>query len=160
MTTLFSLLHASLSKTIVELAPQQGWVLPDPLPAFTVEAPRDPKHGDIATNIALTLAKSLGNNPRATSKSPLSHNVKAPPCRYSIQSSSLSAPSPPSGVNDIESIRAPDVGTTSCVTEKQRVSRLSTANRLKRPPPVRSQDNGAFSPTLRTDQANPGPKVA
>ncbi|MDA5193314.1 arginine--tRNA ligase [Govanella unica] len=32
---------------------------------FTVEPPRDPSHGDLATNVAMVLAKPAGSNPRA-----------------------------------------------------------------------------------------------
>ncbi|SIQ81632.1 arginyl-tRNA synthetase [Rhizobium sp. RU35A] len=32
---------------------------------LTVESPRDPSHGDVATNAAMVLAKPLGTNPRA-----------------------------------------------------------------------------------------------
>ncbi|MCR9256089.1 MAG: arginine--tRNA ligase [Alphaproteobacteria bacterium] len=41
-------------------------VLPEgvPLDRFTVEPPRDPSHGDIATNAAMTLAKPAGRKPR------------------------------------------------------------------------------------------------
>jgi len=31
----------------------------------TVEPPRDPAHGDLATNAAMVLAKAAGTNPRA-----------------------------------------------------------------------------------------------
>lgn len=31
----------------------------------TVEPPRDPSHGDLATNAAMVLAKPAGTNPRA-----------------------------------------------------------------------------------------------
>src|SRR5271170_2028529 len=34
-------------------------------PIFTVEAPRDPGHGDAATNLAMVLARSEGKPPRA-----------------------------------------------------------------------------------------------
>ncbi|HEV2281698.1 MAG TPA: arginine--tRNA ligase [bacterium] len=37
---------------------------PDPLPAFEVEPPRDPRHGDYAANAALVLARTLGRPPR------------------------------------------------------------------------------------------------
>jgi arginyl-tRNA synthetase len=57
-------IRAVLRQKVVELAPQEGWALPEPLPNFTVEAPRDPKHGDIATNIAMVLTKPLGKPPR------------------------------------------------------------------------------------------------
>jgi arginyl-tRNA synthetase len=33
--------------------------------AVTVESPRDPSHGDLATNAAMVLAKAAGTNPRA-----------------------------------------------------------------------------------------------
>lgn len=33
--------------------------------AVTVEPPRDPSHGDLATNAAMVLAKPAGTNPRA-----------------------------------------------------------------------------------------------
>ena len=33
--------------------------------AVTVEPPRDPSHGDLATNAAMVLAKAVGQNPRA-----------------------------------------------------------------------------------------------
>ncbi|MFN5778259.1 MAG: hypothetical protein ACK44O_02135, partial [Novosphingobium sp.] len=32
---------------------------------MTVEPPRDPSHGDLATNAAMVLAKPAGLNPRA-----------------------------------------------------------------------------------------------
>ena len=32
---------------------------------ISVESPRDPSHGDVATNAAMVLAKPLGTNPRA-----------------------------------------------------------------------------------------------
>ncbi len=38
--------------------------LPRPLPAFEVEPPRDPRHGDYAANLALVLAPVLGRPPR------------------------------------------------------------------------------------------------
>ena len=34
----------------------------------TIERPRDPTHGDLATNLALTLAKQLGQKPRAVAE--------------------------------------------------------------------------------------------
>src|SRR6266545_725965 len=35
---------------------------------ITLERPRDPTHGDVATNLALTLAKKLGQKPRAVAE--------------------------------------------------------------------------------------------
>ncbi len=37
---------------------------PAPLPPFDVEPPRDPRHGDYATNLALVLAQAFGRPPR------------------------------------------------------------------------------------------------
>jgi len=36
--------------------------------AVELERPRDPAHGDVATNLALTLAKSLKQKPRAVAE--------------------------------------------------------------------------------------------
>ncbi|NTU77552.1 MAG: arginine--tRNA ligase, partial [Alphaproteobacteria bacterium] len=36
-----------------------------PVPSFVVEPPRDPAHGDLATNVAMMLAKPAGKPPRA-----------------------------------------------------------------------------------------------
>ncbi len=38
--------------------------LPEPMPKLVIEAPKDKQHGDFATNIALVLAKQVGQNPR------------------------------------------------------------------------------------------------
>ncbi len=50
---------------------------PDPLPAFEVEPPRDPRHGDYATNLALVLAQPLGRPPREVGGAVLRH-LRAP----------------------------------------------------------------------------------
>ncbi len=46
---------------------------PDPLPAFEVEPPRDPRHGDYATNLALVLAQALARPPREVGGAVLRH---------------------------------------------------------------------------------------
>lgn len=45
-------------------------VVPD---AVTVERPRNPEHGDYATNIALQVAKKAGTNPRELAQLSLIH---------------------------------------------------------------------------------------
>lgn len=45
------------------LTPKDGGTLD--LSRIAVEPPRDPSHGDLATNAAMVLAKSVGENPRA-----------------------------------------------------------------------------------------------
>ncbi|HWK66605.1 MAG TPA: arginine--tRNA ligase [Rhizobiaceae bacterium] len=47
----------------LELKDKDGGVLD--LARITVEPPRDPSHGDLATNAAMVLAKAAGQNPRA-----------------------------------------------------------------------------------------------
>ena len=39
---------------------EEGWFRP-----VSVELPRDPAHGDLATNAAMVLCKRMGSNPRA-----------------------------------------------------------------------------------------------
>ena len=50
-------------KAIVENLVFDGPDAPD-LSRITVETPRDPSHGDLATNAAMVLAKQVGTNPR------------------------------------------------------------------------------------------------
>ncbi len=50
-------------RTAIQAMDIGGQELPD-LSRVTVESPRDPAHGDMATNAALALAKPLGMNPR------------------------------------------------------------------------------------------------
>ena len=44
----------------------------------TVEPPRDPSHGDLATNAAMVLAKGAGTNPRALAEALVAELIKAP----------------------------------------------------------------------------------
>lgn len=46
--------------------------------AVTVEPPRDPSHGDLATNAAMVLAKPAGMNPRALAEALVAELVKVP----------------------------------------------------------------------------------
>ncbi|MBY0428528.1 MAG: arginine--tRNA ligase [Alphaproteobacteria bacterium] len=63
--TIYDHIKILLKTKLAEVAAANGWVLPAQPPEFTVEAPRDPKHGDIATNLAMTLTKAIGKPPRA-----------------------------------------------------------------------------------------------
>lgn len=47
--------------------------LPEPLPEFEVEPPKDPRHGDYAANLALVLARALGRPPREVGAAVLRH---------------------------------------------------------------------------------------
>ncbi|MFC7536609.1 arginine--tRNA ligase [Sphingomonas sp. GCM10030256] len=57
---------SDLLATLLDQLEGEG-VLPPGLPrkAVSVEPPRDPSHGDLATNAAMVLAKPAGTNPRA-----------------------------------------------------------------------------------------------
>ena len=59
-------LVASVQGALASLVDDGALVLPEGVePVVTVERPRDPSHGDYATNVALQLAKKVGTNPRA-----------------------------------------------------------------------------------------------
>ncbi len=52
----------------------QGAIPPDlPRGAVAIEPPRDPSHGDLATNAAMVLAKPAGTNPRALADALAAH---------------------------------------------------------------------------------------
>jgi arginyl-tRNA synthetase len=53
--------HQPLFEALAQAARKIG---ASPVPAFKFETPRDPAHGDVATNLALVLAKTLGHKPR------------------------------------------------------------------------------------------------
>jgi arginyl-tRNA synthetase len=63
--SIYTRIRTLLQQKLPAIAAAQNWALPETLPVFTIEAPRDPKHGDIATNLAMTLTKPLGKPPRA-----------------------------------------------------------------------------------------------
>ncbi|CAN5313724.1 arginine--tRNA ligase [soil metagenome] len=59
-------LAASVKGALASLVEDGSLVVPDGVDVtVTVERPRDPSHGDYATNVALQLAKKVGTNPRA-----------------------------------------------------------------------------------------------
>lgn len=56
--------------------------------AITVEPPRDPSHGDLATNAAMVLAKPAGTNPRALAEVLVAELAKVP----SVASAEIAGP--------------------------------------------------------------------
>src|ERR1044071_4330651 len=48
------------------------------VPAIQIDAAKDAKHGDFATNLALALAKPLGKPPRAVAEALVQHLPKSP----------------------------------------------------------------------------------
>src|SRR5690606_26676136 len=63
--TLYAAFAAKIDAALAAL--ERDGVLPPGAPrgAVSVEPPRDPSHGDLATNAAMVLAKRAGTNPRA-----------------------------------------------------------------------------------------------
>ena len=75
-------LHAAFARHIATAldALEAAGTLPAGLnrSAVAVEPPRDPSHGDLATNAAMVLAKPAGLNPRALAEALVSELTKLP----------------------------------------------------------------------------------
>ena len=63
--SIFKTVQSSVGEIIHQLVQDGALTLTAPMPAFVVEPPRDPTHGDMATNVAMMLTKSAGKPPRA-----------------------------------------------------------------------------------------------
>lgn len=63
--SIFKTVQASVAATVDQLVHEGALTLSAPMPSFVVEPPRDPAHGDMATNVAMTLTKLAGKPPRA-----------------------------------------------------------------------------------------------
>ncbi len=63
--TIFKIIHKTIETAIEELGRTGALTLNAPLPTFVVEPPREAEHGDLATNVAMTLTKIAGKPPRA-----------------------------------------------------------------------------------------------
>ena len=63
--SIFKSVQASVGAIIDQLIAEGALTLSMPRPAFVVEPPRDLAHGDMATNVAMTLTKAAGKTPRA-----------------------------------------------------------------------------------------------
>ena len=76
--TLYAAYAAKIDAVLAAL--EADGVLPAGLPRtnVTVEPPRDPSHGDLATNAAMVLAKGAGTNPRALAEALVAELVKVP----------------------------------------------------------------------------------
>lgn len=61
---LFQQLQHQVREVVTVLAVELNWPAGLPMDAITVELPRNPEHGDVATNAAMVLAKPVGDNPR------------------------------------------------------------------------------------------------
>ena len=63
--SIFKSVQSSVACIVDELVSEGALTLSSPMPAFVVEPPRDLAHGDMATNVAMTLTKAAGKPPRA-----------------------------------------------------------------------------------------------
>jgi arginyl-tRNA synthetase len=63
--TIFRSIHAAIADVIGDLQKSGALTLSGAAPNFNVEPPREAVHGDLATNVAMMLAKSAGKPPRA-----------------------------------------------------------------------------------------------
>src|ERR1700761_635052 len=63
--TIFKTIHGVLAQAVDAAAQSGAFTLSGPVPAFVVEPPREAAHGDLATNVAMMLAKAAGKPPRA-----------------------------------------------------------------------------------------------
>ncbi len=63
--TIYSDIHKDIESILADAAREGELSLPPDMPSFVVEPPRDAAHGDVATNVAMTLAKHASKPPRA-----------------------------------------------------------------------------------------------
>lgn len=65
--SIFNIIHATIESAIHECAAEGQFLLKD-IPSFSVELPREPSHGDLATNVAMMLSKIVGKPPRGVAE--------------------------------------------------------------------------------------------
>lgn len=65
MPTIFKIIQAKVGEAVATLVQEGALTLKGPLPDFVIEPPRDPSHGDLATNVAMLMTKLVGKPPRA-----------------------------------------------------------------------------------------------
>jgi arginyl-tRNA synthetase len=70
-------LQALLEQALASLSAALGRDVPMPA-SLQIDAAKDPRHGDFATNLALVVAKPLGQAPRAVAQSILAHLPASP----------------------------------------------------------------------------------
>ena len=88
MSNLYERFSARVREALDALAAEGALPAGLDLRNVTVEPPRDPSHGDLATNAAMVLAKPAGTNPRAIA-GPLAEKLAALP---EVQSAEVAGP--------------------------------------------------------------------
>jgi arginyl-tRNA synthetase len=83
------LVRELFERALAQGAAQGRW--PGPAPAFTVEPPRDPRHGDFAVNAAMVLAKAAGKPPRELAQA-IAEAVRAADATGAVASLEVAGP--------------------------------------------------------------------
>src|SRR2546421_11841511 len=65
-------IHSLLSEAFAK-AKEGGELKTSDLPLLVIEVPKDPAHGDLASNLALVLARSEGRSPRQIAERLIAH---------------------------------------------------------------------------------------
>ncbi|MCR9267958.1 MAG: arginine--tRNA ligase, partial [Alphaproteobacteria bacterium] len=81
---IFNWLKEEVKAILAEMAARDGWPAGLPFDRITAEPPRDPSHGDIATNAAMILTKLVGRKPREIAE-PLAAALRALPEVTSVE---------------------------------------------------------------------------
>ncbi|MBV8060586.1 MAG: arginine--tRNA ligase [Alphaproteobacteria bacterium] len=76
--TIYSSIHALVAQAVQQAVAEGVLTLNAETPHFVVEPPRDPAHGDLATNVAMMLTKAAGKPPRAIAEILKKHLESAP----------------------------------------------------------------------------------
>ena len=66
--TIFKTFHEVVGRAVEEAVAAGDFSLHGEMPSFIVEPPRDPAHGDLAVNVAMTLTKCVGLPPKVLAK--------------------------------------------------------------------------------------------
>lgn len=81
---IFNSVKDEIKVVLENIAAREGWPEGLPFDRITAEPPRDPSHGDIATNAAMVLAKPVGTKPRAIAE-PLAEALQGLDAVHSVE---------------------------------------------------------------------------
>ncbi len=82
--SVFKTIHAAIQAVLEEALVAGTLTLSSEIPAFVVELPREAAHGDLATNVAMALAKAAGKPPRVIAEI-VKQGLEPPPLIASVQ---------------------------------------------------------------------------